>query len=123
MKKFYQSVAVEAREKMKLRHTPLLLVREMARHPGHRQLVGATLERVVQRPDELAEFLAIYWKDAAVENGRIVTPLAKQVKKGLAAAFPKFDAYALAKYSRDGAIKLRDVMFLVTPCARTRVLR
>src|SRR3954447_9447106 len=41
------ALAVEAREQMKLRHAPLLLVREMARHPGHRKLVGATLERVV----------------------------------------------------------------------------
>jgi len=34
------------------------------------------------------------------------------VKKGLAAAFPKFDEYALAKYNRPGPIKLRDVLFL-----------
>jgi hypothetical protein len=112
------ALAVEAREQMKLRHVPLLLVREMARHPGQRKLVGGTLERVIQRPDELAEFLAIYWKDAAVDNGRIVTPLAKQVKKGLAAAFPKFDAYGLAKYNRNGAIKLRDVLFLTHPKPR-----
>jgi len=34
------------------------------------------------------------------------------VKKGLAAAFPKFDEYALAKYDRSGPVKLRDVLFL-----------
>ena len=39
-------------------------------------------------------------------------PLSAQVKKGLAAAFPKFDEYALAKYDRGGPIKLRDVLFL-----------
>jgi 60 kDa SS-A/Ro ribonucleoprotein len=98
-------LAVEAREKMKLRHAPLLLVREMARHATHRGLVAETLARVIQRADELAEFVAIYWKD-----GRV--PLSGQVKKGLAAAFPKFDAYALAKYDRGGAVKLRDVLFL-----------
>jgi 60 kDa SS-A/Ro ribonucleoprotein len=98
-------LAVEAREKMKLRHAPLLLVREMARHATHRGLVAETLARVIQRADELAEFVAIYWKD-----GRV--PLSAQVKKGLAAAFPKFDAYALAKYDRGGPIKLRDVLFL-----------
>jgi 60 kDa SS-A/Ro ribonucleoprotein len=98
-------LAVEAREKMKLRHAPLLLVREMARHATHRSLVAETLARVIQRADELAEFVAIYWKD-----GRV--PLSGQVKKGLAAAFPKFDAYALAKYDRGGAVKLRDVLFL-----------
>src|ERR1700756_1555434 len=99
------SIAVEAREKMKLRHAPLLLVREMARHATHRGLVAETLTRVIQRADELAEFVAIYWKD-----GRV--PLSAQVKKGLAAAFPKFDEYALAKYNRDSPVKLRDVLFL-----------
>jgi 60 kDa SS-A/Ro ribonucleoprotein len=99
------AIAVEAREQMKLRHAPLLLVREMARHATHRRLVAETLERVIQRADELAEFVAIYWK-----NGRV--PLSAQVKKGLAAAFPKFDEYQLAKYDRGGPIKLRDVLFL-----------
>jgi hypothetical protein len=99
------ALAVEAREQMKLRHAPLLLVREMARHATHRRLVAETLERVIQRADELAEFVAVYWKD-----GRV--PLSAQVKKGLAAAFPKFDEYQLAKYDRGGPIKLRDVLFL-----------
>ena len=35
-----------------------------------------------------------------------------QVKKGLAKAFEKFDAYQLAKYDRDGAVRLRDVLDL-----------
>jgi 60 kDa SS-A/Ro ribonucleoprotein len=99
------ALAVEAREKMKLRHAPLLLVREMARHPTHRRLVAETLARIIQRADELAEFVAIYWKD-----GRV--PLSAQVKKGLAAALPKFDEHALAKHDRGGPIKLRDVLFL-----------
>ena len=99
------ALAVEAREKMKLRHAPLLLVREMARHATHRALVAETLTRVVQRADELSEFVAIYWA-----GGR--QPLSAQVKKGLAAAFTKFDEYALAKYDRAGAVRLRDVLFL-----------
>jgi 60 kDa SS-A/Ro ribonucleoprotein len=99
------ALAVEAREKIKVRHVPLLLVREMARHATHRGLVAETLARVIQRADELAEFVAIYWKD-----GRV--PLSAQVKKGLAGAFPKFDEYALAKYDRGGPVKLRDVLFL-----------
>ena len=99
------ALAVEARERMKLRHAPLLLVREMARYATHRGLVAETLERVIQRADELSEFVAIYWA-----MGR--QPLSAQVKKGLAAAFGKFDEYALAKYDRAGAVRLRDVLFL-----------
>src|ERR1700751_5736522 len=99
------ALAIEAREQMKLRHVPLLLVREMARHKTHRHLLSDTLTRPIQRSHELSEFVAIYWKD-----GRV--PLSGQVKKGLAAAFPKFDEYQLAKYDRGGPIKLRDVLFL-----------
>ncbi len=102
------ALAVEARERMKLRHAPLLLVREMARLTTHRGLVAETLTRVIQRADELAEFVAIYWA-----GGR--QPLSAQVKKGLAAAFSKFDEYALAKYDRAGAVRLRDVLFLAHP--------
>lgn len=99
------ALAVEARERMKLRHVPLLLVREMARYTTHRALVAETLVRVIQRADELSEFLAIYWSE-----GR--QPLSGQVKKGLAAAFTRFDEYALAKYDRAGTVRLRDVLFL-----------
>ena len=99
------ALALEARSVMKLRHVPLLLVREMARHATHRALVAETLAQVIQRADELAEFVTIYWAD-----GR--APLSGQVKKGLAAAFPRFDEYALAKYDRAGVVRLRDVLFL-----------
>lgn len=100
-------IAIEAREQQKLRHVPLLLVRELARRKNLPDgLVSKTLARVIQRADEIAEFLAIYWKD-----GR--QPLSAQVKKGLAKAFLKFDAYQLAKYDREGAVRLRDALFLV----------
>jgi len=103
---FVSQLAIKAREDMKLRHVPLLLAREMARNPEQRALVGDTLARIIQRPDELTEFLAIYWKDDANQ------PLAAQVKKGLARAFQKFDEFQLARYNRDSDIKLRDVLFL-----------
>jgi hypothetical protein len=99
------ALAVEARGKMKLRHVPLLLVREMARLKTHREAVAKTLAQVIQRADELAEFVAIYWKDGKA-------PLSAQAKKGLAQAFRKFDEYQLAKYDRSGPIRLRDVLFM-----------
>lgn len=98
-------IAIEARTQMKLRHVPLLIVRQMARLDSHKHLVAKTLYEVIQRPDELAEFLAIYWKDKK-------ETLSSQVKKGLAHAYTKFNEYQLAKYNRDHEIKLRDVLFL-----------
>jgi 60 kDa SS-A/Ro ribonucleoprotein len=99
------TLAIEARSQMHLRHAPLMLVREMARHASHLPYVRATLAAVIQRADELAEFLALYWKDKK-------QPIARSVQRGLADAFKKFDAYSLAKYNRDNPIKLRDVLFL-----------
>lgn len=97
--------AIDAREKFKLRHAPLLLVREAIRsHKGRK--VGDLIERVIQRPDELGELLALYWKDNKD------APLTAQLKVGLARALKKFSPYQLAKYNRDGAVKLRDVLFL-----------
>lgn len=103
---FVAACAFEARTKMKLRHMPLYLVREMARHDGHKALVSKLLPDIIQRADELAEFLAIYWKEKK-------QPLSAQVKKGLARAFNNFGEYALARYNRDHDVKLRDVAFLV----------
>lgn len=108
------ALAIEARDVMKLRHAPLLLVREMARHAAHRTLVAGTLAHVVQRPDELTELLAIYWADAlGPMEQRKRHPVSAQIKKGLARAVTKFDAYQLAKYDRDGPVRIRDVLFLV----------
>ena len=99
------ALAREARDSMQLRHVPLFLVRELARRKGAGRLVADTLEHVIQRADELAEFVALYWKSRK-------EPLSAGVKRGLAAAFTKFDAYQLAKYNRESAVKLRDVLFL-----------
>jgi hypothetical protein len=99
------ALAREARDKMQLRHVPLFLVRELARRKGTGPLVAETLEHVIQRADELGEFVALYWKQKK-------EPLSAGVKRGLARAFTKFDPYQLAKYNRESVVKLRDVLFL-----------
>lgn len=96
-------LAVEARSQFNLRHVPLLLTLALAKRGG--PVVGDTVERVIQRADELTELLAIYWRDGK-------RPVSKQLKVGLACAFRKFDAYQLAKYDRANAVRLRDVLFL-----------
>lgn len=101
-------LAIEARNKMYLRHVPLFLIRELAHIKGTGQHVERALTQVIQRADEMGEFLSIYWKDKR-------QPISAAAKRALAKTFPKFDEYALAKYDRDGAVKIRDVMFLVRP--------
>jgi 60 kDa SS-A/Ro ribonucleoprotein len=99
------ALACEARDRMQLRHVPLFLLSELSKVKGAGPLVADSLAHVIQRADELTEFLAIYWKDKR-------HPLSAGVKRGLARAFGKFDAYRLAKYDRESKIKLRDVLFL-----------
>lgn len=99
-------LAIEARTVHKLRHAPLWVARWLASGTAAQKAeVAPLLAQIIQRPDELTEFLALYWKDGKI-------PLAASVKRGLALAFTKFNAYSLAKYNRDEAIKLRDVLFL-----------
>ncbi len=100
------ALAVEARDRMYLRHVPLFLVAELSKRPGCGTLVTDTLAHVIQRPDELGEYLALYW-------GGTKHPVSAGSKRGLARAFQKFSAYQLAKYDRDTTIKLRDVMRIV----------
>lgn len=103
---FVALTAVRARTEFKLRHVPLLLARTLAKSS---KLSAATLAEVIQRPDEMSEFLSLYWKDGK-------QPISNQVKKGLGLAFSKFNEYQLAKWDKNSsAISLRDVMFLAHP--------
>lgn len=102
------ALAITARKDYKLRHLPLLLTRNLINHPKvkDRSIIADTIYNVVDRADEIPEFLSLYWKDGK-------KPIAAQVKKGLAKSFTKFDEYALSKWNRDKDIKLRDVLFMV----------
>jgi hypothetical protein len=108
------AIAVEARENMKLRHIPLFIATEMTKYPTHTPYVKDTVARIIQRPDELTEILAIYQKTGRLnnENPNKLNKISKQLQRGIAEAFKKFNEYSLAKYNRDNAIKLRDSLFL-----------
>lgn len=102
------AVAIEAREVFNLRHVPLMLLDVLSKTGKGTPLVADTVERVIQRADEMGELLSVYWR-----NGRKMVPHGMQA--GLQRAFVKFDEHRLAKYDRDGAVKLRDVLRLVRP--------
>jgi len=102
-------LAITARDELKLRFAPLALVCEMTRFTKrHRALIASTLEKVIQTPNEITEYVTIYWK---LSGGRC--PLSKQSKLGLKAAFNKFTEQEFANCDDDGEVKLRDVLSLV----------
>lgn len=106
-------IALEARTEQKLRHVPLLIAAEMTKYSAHNRFVRELLPKIILRPDEMTEFLSLYWADGK-------HPIANSVRKGLAESFVKFNAYSLKKYDRGTRIKLRDVMFMIRPKPRTR---
>jgi len=109
---FVCDLAIKARTLLKLRHAPLFLMVQalkMEGTPEERNLIGETISQIIQRADELSEIIAIYWK----MNPNASLP--RQLKAGVAKAFPKFNEYNLAKYNRENAVTLRDAMFMTHP--------
>ncbi len=116
---FILKLAVHCRRDLHLRTVPVVLLVEACRYESKR-FVRRYAPHIVQRPDELTEAIA-YWKrlfgdigDQA-QKGMLSNPL----KRGLADAFENFDAYQLAKYDRDGEVKLKDVLKIVHPKPKT----
>jgi hypothetical protein len=105
------NLAIEARDRMYLRHVPLFIARELARIKGAGTHVTNILEHVIQRPDELSEYVAMYWRGATSDADK--ETLSAGSKRGLAKAFRKFNEYGFAKYDRDTVVKLRDVLRLI----------
>lgn len=89
----------------KLRHAPLWLALALLQRDG---VAPEDIAEVITRADSLAEILAMYWKDGK-------RPLAHRLKRALDIAIRKFNEYSLAKYDRDGAVRLRDVFRIVRP--------
>lgn len=104
--RFAAALSVEARTKFKLRHVPLLIVRELLRN---KTATADDVAAVIRRPDEMGELLALY-------NQGKRQPLSNQLKKGLRQAFVRFNEYQLAKHDKtSAAYSIKDVMFLARP--------
>jgi 60 kDa SS-A/Ro ribonucleoprotein len=115
---FVAKLAVYAREKMYLRSIPLVLAVELAKQHQGDDLVRKLVARIVQRADEITELLACYQSANQRTGVKKLGKLSKQIQKGLADAFNKFDEYQFAKYNRAAEVKLRDALFLVHPKAK-----
>lgn len=100
------ALAIEARTQMKLRHAPLWLLAGLAK--AGKGADADTYAATINRADEMGELISMHWKDGK-------RPLPAAMKRGIAKAFGKFDAYRLAKYNRKVAVTLKDVLRLVHP--------
>jgi hypothetical protein len=105
------SLAIEVRNQHNLRHVPLALLTHLAVSSRGTSIMRETVPQVVRRADELTELCAMWWKLHPDMH------LPHNMEKGLRAAWSNFNEYSLAKYDRDNAVKLRDVMRLTHPKA------
>lgn len=102
-------LAIKASKEMRLRHVPLLLARELARTKEGKAELKRVFPIIINRADQITEFLAMYWSEGKI-------PLAKQVKKHLGDCFRSFDEYQLAKYNGGKkSVKLRDALRILRP--------
>ncbi|MCK5017770.1 MAG: TROVE domain-containing protein [Candidatus Peribacteraceae bacterium] len=115
---FVAKLAVYAREKMYLRQIPLILVVELAKIHRGDDLISRTIQRVVQRADEITELLA-YYQVSNSRDGQTkkLNKLSNQIKKGIRKVFEsgRFDEYNYSKYNRGSNVRLRDALFLTHP--------
>lgn len=109
------ALAIEARKVHNLRHAPLWLTLALVEKGGLDGLTAATIETVISRADEITEMLAMYWEGA---KRPIPSTVPRALKQGLSRALRKFNAYALAKYDRDSAVRFKHVMQMVHPRPR-----
>ena len=111
---FSAKLAVYAREQMYLRSIPLVIAVELLKLERSK-LTEDLIERVIQRADEIPEILSYFQLANKREGTKKLNKLPNALKKGVARAFYKFDAYQFAKYNKDTEVKLRDAMFLCHP--------
>lgn len=116
---FVAKLAVYARTQMHMRSIPQVLAVELAKQHSGNTIVGKTVSGVVQRADEITELLAYYQLANQRTGTKKLNKLSKQVQKGLAEAFNRFDEYQFSKYDRATEVTLRDALFLVHPKAKS----
>lgn len=107
--KFAAKAGIYARNEFGMRSVSHVLAGELAHTVKGETWSKRFYDAVVRRPDDITEIVAYYMQ----EYGK---PLPNSLKKGLAKAFDKFDAYQLAKYrGKTNKISLVDVVNLVRP--------
>ncbi len=117
---FILKLAKFARKDLYLRTAPVVLMGEFALSGNSANIPGAyhSISDTIGRADEITELLSYVMEQNSARNiykGKV--PIV--IKKGVAEAFNKFDAYNFAKYSaKDKSVSLRDALFITHPKPR-----
>lgn len=112
---YLMKLASFARNEMYLRSAPIFLLIEATKHVDAKPFIKRWTPKIICRADELTESLALFIQKNGSIGSQGKASLSHCLKDGLAASFHNFNRYQFAKYDRDGAVKLRDVLRLVHP--------
>jgi len=116
---FILRLAAYARQVLNMRSAPIVLLVEAACIPACKPFVRKWTPAIIRRADEPAEAIA-YWIKRhgnigarGPKGGEHAFP--KSLSRGIADSFARFGEYHIAKYNRDGSVKLRDVLRITRP--------
>jgi 60 kDa SS-A/Ro ribonucleoprotein len=109
--KFVANLCIYARKEMHLRTISHVLLGELAKANEGKQYVRRTINKIVERADDMTEILACYINTYG-------KPIPNSMKKGIADKLIDFDEYRLAKHNRKNELKLKDLVCLVHPKAK-----
>lgn len=102
-----------ARNEMYLRTVPVFLLVEYAKAGTKLEGAYKHVPQILKRADEPAEALAYYFQSSGSRK------IPAMLKKGIAETLNNFDEYQFGKYNRDAMVKLKDVLFLTHPKAKS----
>lgn len=109
-KEFAAKAAVYARNEFGMRSITHAAAAEICNAVKGERWVKDFVANVIRRPDDATEIAAYHMN----KHGK--RPLPNNMKKGIALALPKFDAYQLSKYKRSrSAVSLVDLVNLTHP--------
>lgn len=110
--RFVANLCVYARREMHLRSISHVLLSELAKANAGKVFVRKAMNQIIERADDMTEILAYYIKNYG-------KPIPNSMKKGISDKFLAFDEYQLAKYNRSNEVKLKDLLCLVHPKAKS----
>ena len=111
--RFVANLCIYARKEMHLRTISHVLLGELAKSNEGKLYVRKVINKIAERADDMTEILAYYMK----AHGK---PIPNSIKKGIADVLLCFDEYQLAKYNRKSELRLKDLLCLVHPKAKTK---
>jgi len=110
---FVAQLGIFARTQFNMRSISHVIGAVLANVEAGKPYTRRYVNRVCRRADDMTEILACY-------ISMFGKPIPNSLKKGLTDALRRFDEYSLAKYDRDGAVKIRDMIQICHPAPKTK---